>query len=264
MLLHHGERPRVFVRSRAKAEAQFGSSVDIFVGDLSDRESLLAALRDADGVFLVTLGPQIPILDRIAAEASSEAGGVHIVKLSSLDVEQHLAIGAWHEQGEAAIRDSGVPFTFVQPTGFMSNLLAWAHSVREESIVRSSTGEGRRPLIHSEDIAAVAVHALTTREYIGKSLAITGPESLTFGQVAERLGAALGKRLRFQVVSDEEAGRRFASTGATLEETRAHVELWRAIREGRLGAVTDGVQQVLSRKPIGLDQWLAENVEAFR
>jgi uncharacterized protein YbjT (DUF2867 family) len=264
MLLQRGERPRLYVRSRAKAEAQFGSGVDIFVGDLSDREALAAALRDVDGVLLVTLGPQIPALDWIAAQASGETGGVHIVKLSSLDVEQHLAIGAWHEQGEAAIRDSGVPFTFVRPTGFMSNLLAWAHSVREDSVVRSSTGEGRRPFIHSDDIAAVAVHALTTRHYLGKSLAITGPESLTFGEVAERLGSALGKRLRYQVVSDEEAGRRFAATGATFEETRAHVELWRAIREGRLGAVTDGVQQVLFRPPIGLDQWLTENVEAFR
>ena len=47
------------------------------------------------------------------------------------------------------------------------------------------------------------------------------------------------------------------------EETEAHVALWRAIREGRLGAVTDEVERILGRKPITLDQWLAENTGAF-
>ncbi len=64
----------------------------------------------------------------------------HLVKLSSMDVQHGLAIGAWHELGEAAIRASGIPFTFVQPTGFMSNLLAWARSIKTERIVRASTG----------------------------------------------------------------------------------------------------------------------------
>jgi (4-alkanoyl-5-oxo-2,5-dihydrofuran-3-yl)methyl phosphate reductase len=70
----------------------------------------------------------------------------HIVKLSSLDVEQPLAIGAWHEKGEDAIRAASVPFTFVPPTGFMSNLLAWKHSIKAESVVRSSAGQGKRPV----------------------------------------------------------------------------------------------------------------------
>jgi uncharacterized protein YbjT (DUF2867 family) len=263
LLQEGGERPRIFVRDRSKAEALFGDGVEVFVGDLSDGGSLAAALQGVDGLFLVTLGTRIPILDRIAADAASAADDVHIVKLSSLDVAEHLAIGAWHEEGEAAIRTSGVPYTFVRPTGFMSNLLAWAHSIRAESIVRSSTGDGRRPFIHSEDIAAVAVKALTRRDFIGESLAITGPESLTFSEVAERVGAAIGKHVDYEAISDEEAGRRFAATGASPEETKAHVELWRAIREDRLASVTDGVERILGRKPIGLDRWLMENRTAF-
>jgi uncharacterized protein YbjT (DUF2867 family) len=263
-LQKRGERPRVLARDRAKADAQFGSKVEIFVGDLSDRESLTAALQGIDKLFLVTSGPRIPILDGIAADAAKAAGVRHIVKLSSLDVEEHLAIGAWHEKGEAAIRACGIPFTFLRPTGFMSNLLAWTHSIRMEAIVRSSTGDGRRPFIHSGDIAAVAVEALTTDKFVGESLAITGPGALTFREVSERVGAAIGKHVDYEAISDEEAGRRFAATGASPEETKAHVELWRAIREGRLAAVTDGVEQVLGRKPISLDRWLVENAMAFR
>ena len=90
-----------------------------------------------------------------------------------------------------AIRASGVPFTFVQPTGFMSNLLAWATSIKAEGIVRASTGEGRRAFIHS-DAAAVATKALTPPEYDGESLPITGPEALSFAEVTAKIGSAIG------------------------------------------------------------------------
>ena len=95
--------------------------------------------------FLSTFGPQISLRDEVAAKAAKVSGVKHLVKLSSMDVQQGLAIGAWHERGEAAVRASGVPFTFVRLTGFMSNLLAWAPSVKAESVVRASTGDGRRP-----------------------------------------------------------------------------------------------------------------------
>lgn len=262
-LLRRGEQPRVFVRHAEKARAQFGDRVEIRVGDLADSASLRTALQGVDEFFLVNSGPEIPARDAIAAEAAKAAGVRHLVKLSSMDVQQGLAIGAWHERGEAAVRASGIPFTFVQPTGFMSNLLAWARSIKAEGIVRASTGNGRRAFIHSDDIAAVATEALTTRKYDGASLPITGPQALTFAEATERIGAAIGKQLTFQPISDEEARQRYAATGAPEDETEAHVSLWRAIREGRLAAVTDNVERILGRKPIPFDQWITENATAF-
>ncbi len=263
-LLHRGERPRVFVRNETKARSRFGERVDIFVGDLADPASLKPALEGVDALFLVNTGPQIPALDEAAAKVAKAAGVKHLVKLSSMDVQQGLAIGAWHERGEAAVRASGVPFTFVQPTGFMSNLLAWAPSVKAEGVIRASTGEGRRAFIHSDDIAAVATKALTTREYVGESLPITGPEALNYAEVTAKIGAAIGRRLTFQPISDEEARRRYAGTGASPAETEAHVSLWRAIREGRLAKITDNVARILGRKPIAMDQWAMENAAVFR
>jgi uncharacterized protein YbjT (DUF2867 family) len=263
-LIQRGERPRIFVRNAEKARTKFGNQVDICVGDLSDAASLQRALEGVEKLFLVNSGPQIPVLDALAAETAKTAGIRHIVKLSSFDVEQKLAIGAWHEKGEAAIRASGIAFSFVRPTGFMSNLLAWSRSIVAEGIVRSSTGDGRRPFIRSEDIAAVAVCALTTNDFVGKVVSITGPQALSFVEITEKIGGAIGRQLKYQPISDEEAGRRFSATGASPEEIAAHVELWRAIREGRFGATTNEVERILGRKPVALDQWLVENATAFR
>jgi (4-alkanoyl-5-oxo-2,5-dihydrofuran-3-yl)methyl phosphate reductase len=263
-LLQRGDRPRVFVREEKKARLRFGDRVDVFVGDLAYAVSLRAALEGVDALFLVNTGPQIPAQDEGAAQVAKAAGVKHLVKLSSMDVEQGLAIGAWHERGEAAIRASGIPFAFVQPTGFMSNLLAWAPSIKAEGVVRAATGDGRRAFIHSDDIAAVATKALTTREYDGESIPITGPEALSFAEVTARLGSAIGKPLTFQPISDEEARQRYAVGGASSLETEAHVSLWRAIREGRLANITDIVERILGRKPIAIDQWAMENAAAFR
>jgi uncharacterized protein YbjT (DUF2867 family) len=93
---------------------------------------------------------------------------------------------------------------------------------------------------------------------------ITGPEALTFAEVTSKIAAVIGKPLRFQPISDEEARERYSRVSGSAEETEAHVSLWRAIREGRLATVTDNVERILGRKPIALDQWLMENAEAFR
>jgi (4-alkanoyl-5-oxo-2,5-dihydrofuran-3-yl)methyl phosphate reductase len=255
--------PRILVRSAEKARVLFGHAAEIYEGDLARPATTRQAMKGAHTLFLVNIGPEIPLRDEAVATIAREEGVRRIIKLSSLDVEQGLAIGAWHEKGEAAIRDSGVAFTFIRPTGFMTNLLAWTHAIKTEGIVRSSTGNGGRPFIHSEDIAAVSVAALLDGQYAGRILSITGPESLTFANATEAIAHAIGKTLVYQTISDEEAGERYSRFSGSHQETEAHVALRRAIREGRLAAITDGVEQTLGRKPISLEQWASENAHRF-
>jgi (4-alkanoyl-5-oxo-2,5-dihydrofuran-3-yl)methyl phosphate reductase len=262
-LMVRGLYPRILVRSAEKAQARFDKGAQICVGDLAEPATIRSAMKGVHTLFLVNVGPEIPQRDGAAATIAREEGVRRIVKLSSLDVEHGLAIGAWHEKGEAALRSAGVAFTFVRPTGFMNNLLAWAHSIKTEGIVRSSTGDGGRPFIHSEDIAAVTVTALLDEEYAGRILSITGPKTLTFGDATQIIGRAIGKTLVYQTISDEEAGERYSRVSGSPEETAAHVALWRAIRDGRLAATTDQVKQILGREPIFLDQWASENAHHF-
>jgi len=262
-LLKRGIRPRVLVRNERKARLLFGDTVDVFIGDLAAPSTSREALTGADVLYLVTTGPEIPERDKAVTEYAKVFGVKKIVKLSSLDVEQGLALGAWHEKGEAAIRDVGIPFVFVRPTGFMSNLLAWAQSIKTEGIVRSSTAGGRRPFIHPEDIASVSVATLIDDAYLGAALPITGPESLNFEEATDIIGNAIGRQLSFQTISDDEARERYSRISGSSEETAAHVALWKAIREGRLSATTDRVKQITGRSPLSLREWAIENADAF-
>jgi len=178
--------------------------------------------------------------------------------------KQNVGTGVWHAAGERAIRESGVPFTFVQPSGFMDNARWWARSIKTEGIVRSATGEGKIPFIHSDDIADVATKALVDPDYRGASLAITGPEALSYAEMTAKIGAVLGRPLRFQQISDEEARAQQVSWATPPPMVEARLSIFRAIREGRLAVVTDGVERVLGRGPISFDRWAEQNAGSFR
>ncbi|WP_338869588.1 SDR family oxidoreductase [Myxococcus stipitatus] len=260
-LLARGIRPCVFVRDAKKARALFGNRVEVRVGDLSgSRASLSAALSGIDAVFLLSSGPKLGVWDRTFALAARAAGVKHLVKLSTQDVSTGVGTGPWHARGETAVRESSLSFTFIRSAAFMSNVLGWADSIASEGVLRSSTGEGKIAFIHPDDIAEVVTRALTTREYVGESLVITGPEALSYGEMATRIGATLGKRVRFEPISDAEAQ---AGVGRG-PYAAALVDIWRAIREGRMALVTEGVERVLGRRPLSFDHWVVQHTDAFR
>ena len=110
----------------------------------------------------------------------------------------------------------------------------------------------------------MVLKTLMSQDYVGQALPITGPEALSFAEVTERIGAAIGRPLEFHPISDDEARQRYARISRSAEEAEAHVSLWRAIREGRLATLNDNVERILGRKPIGLGRWLTDNVAAFQ
>ena len=264
-LIEAGARPSIFVRDTRKAHGIFGDQVDIHTGDLERPDpSLVAALYGADGIFLLTDGPDLEEQDRAISAAASKADVQHIVKLSTLDVLTGIGTGPWHAAGEAAVRESGVPFTFIRAAGFMSNALSWSYPIRDEGVLRSSTGEGKIAFIHSDDIAAVATTALTTRKHDGQALVITGPEALSYREMAATIAQTIGTPIDFEEISDQQAHTHVVGWAGGGPYLDALVDIRRAVRDGRLDTVTDGVRQVIGREPISFAQWASENAASFK
>ncbi|WP_255357353.1 NmrA family NAD(P)-binding protein [Duganella sp. Root1480D1] len=186
----------------------------------------------------------------------------HLIKLSTLDAAAGVGTGPWHARGEEAIRKSGVPHTFIRPAAFMSNALSWANAIRADGVLHSSTGEGRIAFIHPDDIAEVVVAVLARKHTRNRSLVITGREALSYRDMVEAIGDAIGKPVRYESMSDREA-----LAGALLWADRPYaaalVDIWRAVREGRLATVGKGVEQQLGRAPRSFGDWIKENLGAF-
>lgn len=263
-LIEAGSRPSVFVRNATRARGLFGDQVDIHTGDLDTPSSSLAsALDGVDGIFLLTDGPNLEVQDRAISSAAFQAGVRHIVKLSTSDVLTGVGTGAWHAAGEVAVRDSGVPSTFIQAAGFMSNALSWSYPIRSEGILRSSAGEGRIAFIHPDDVAAVATTALIAGEHDSRTLVITGPEALSYREMATAIGKTIGKPIDFEEISDQQAYADAVGWAGEGPYVDALVDIWRAVRHGRLDTVTDGVREAIGRAPISFAQWAAENAASF-
>jgi uncharacterized protein YbjT (DUF2867 family) len=262
-LLRGGERPRVLVRDAAKAARRYGDRVDVRVGDFDDSASLSAAVDGVDVVFLVTAGADLAEKDKRAADVAKSAGVRLLVKLSTDDVAHGVGTGVWHREGEAAIRDSGVGFVFVQPSGFMDNFLNWADAIKADGVIRCAAGEGVIPFIHCDDIADVAIAAMTEPHYAGQSLPITGPQALSFADMTAKVGAAIGRELRFEPRSEDDERRAQAAWGSPQAMIEARLSIFRAMRDGRLTAVSDNVTKILGREPISFDQWAQQNAAAF-
>jgi (4-alkanoyl-5-oxo-2,5-dihydrofuran-3-yl)methyl phosphate reductase len=263
-LLARDEQTRVFVRNGDKATSRYGDRVDVRVGDLADPTALARAVDGVDVVFLVTTGVDLAEKDKLAASVAKLAGVRLLVKLSTDDVEQGVGTGVWHREGEAAVRDSGIGFVFVRPSGFMDNFLNWADAIKTDGVVRCAAGDGTIPFIHSDDIADVAIAAMTNPQYEGLSVPITGPEALSFADMTAKVGAAIGRELRFQPVSDDDERRRQAAWGSPEPLIDARLSIFRAMREGRLATVTNNVASTLGREPISFDRWARQNAAAFR
>jgi uncharacterized protein YbjT (DUF2867 family) len=265
-----GTPVRALVRTQARAEKLHGGPDEVVVADLTDRGSLGPALDGVDGVFLATPGaPGQQDLEQNLLDAVTAADTPpHVVKLAALGYdavppEQGIRFGASHARVVQRIRELGLPHTVLAPSGFMVNFLGSATTVRENHALYGSAGDGAVSWIDPVDIGAVAVHVLTSDGHDGASYALTGPELLSFGQVAERLSAGLGRDVRYVDLSAESYGQALRSAGVDEWTATALVELHEVYRAHQAEVVTDDVRALTGRSPSSFDAWLERHRGAF-
>ena len=216
-------------------------------------------------VFSLTFGPQTAVHERNLAQAAKKAGVHHIVKLSALggDDETRNNIRKWHDEGEQAIRDTGVALTVLRPTAFMSNALHWRESIRAQGKVFSNYGDGKLPSVHPRDIAAVAARALTSDGLGGKAYPLTGPEALSVGEQVKILSDAIGRPLEYVPITDEVARKGMEKAGLPSLLIDALVPFAAYIRSGKAAHVFRTVEEVMGRPPLTFGDWARENAASF-
>jgi uncharacterized protein YbjT (DUF2867 family) len=260
VLVADGRAVRAVIRDDSRRTA-LPDGVEGVVGDLNDPDSLGPALEGARGVHLLAGYARLPAtLERM------KAAGVERVTLQSSsavpDGDTTNAVARYHIESEAAIRASGLAWTFLQPNGFMSNALEWAEPLRNGDVVTAPFVGVRTAQIDPRDIAAVAAAALTRGDLDGRSLRLSGPESLLVADRVAILGWVLGRTLRLEPQSDDDAR---AEMSATMPAEYVDAFL-RFFVDGTLdeSAVLPTVEEVLARPPRTFRAWAEEHADAFR
>ncbi|GHF91267.1 NmrA family NAD(P)-binding protein [Streptomyces thermodiastaticus] len=209
-----------------------------------------AALDGADRVYLVPpVGDPDPAVVMLPFLHRARAAGVQrAVLLSSSAVPAGgPAVGAVHE----ALPGLFGQWAVLRPSWFMQNFTGdhvHARSIRDEGVIRSATGDGRVAFIDADDIAAVAVRALTDSRSPDTDLILTGPEALSYDDIAATITEVTGRRVVHQRLSCEELRDRLAA-GMPAEFAAILAGLDREIAAGAEDRVTDTVHRLTGRPP---------------
>jgi uncharacterized protein YbjT (DUF2867 family) len=155
------------------------------------------------------------------------------------------------ERAERAVRDTGADLTILRSTWFMQNFSVpegWLDHVLAGEL-RLPRGDVPTPFLDVEDIADIAVEALTDDRHVGELYELTGPRSLTWGEAAEEIAAASGRPVGYAQVSIEQFAAEAAAQGVPAEVIDILTYLFSEVLDGRNSSTADGVRRALGREP---------------
>jgi len=149
-----------------------------------------------------------------------------------------------------AVRESGTELTIVRSTWFAQNFSEdyWAEGILNGELALPA-GEVPEPFVDADDVADVAVAALTDDRHIGELYELTGPRLLTFAEAIDEIAKAAGREVRFVPVSIGEFASAAAEQGAPGEVISLLRRLFGEVLDGRNAHLTDGVRRALGREP---------------
>ena len=258
---------RALVRDPARADFIREAGFETVVGDFDRPETLDAALEGVERALLLT-PPSMQTFEqqRVFIEAAARAGVRHVVKFSAFgaDAGAPEGFGKWHGQAEDLLKASGLAWTMLRPNFFMQNLLGQAKQIASDGIIAQAVGDGRASFIDTRDIAAVAARTLTEEGHAGQTYVLTGPEALSYTEVAAKLSEATGREIKYVPVSPAQFRETALAAGLPEWLVSGLERLNELFVSGEAAEVTDAVRRVGRKEPTTFDQFARDHAEAFK
>jgi uncharacterized protein YbjT (DUF2867 family) len=254
---------RALVRDKAKAQPLRDMGVEVVVGDLDHPDTIKPAVEGVDKIYLLTWnGPTQAQQVQNVIDVAKRAGNPHIVRHSMWGSEKSRIIKQG-EQAERAIMSSGLPWTMLKPTFFMQNTMMAAQTITSDGVIYWNTDDGKIAMIDVRDIVDVAAAVLTGSGHEGKSYILTGPEAISYHDVAATFSRVLGKDIQYVNVPGEAALKSMVSMGFLEWIAQGYNELMEGFSEGFASRTTNNVA-TLSRHPArSFEQFVRDYAQVF-
>ena len=267
ILIDQGVKIRAVTRN-PQTTTGLPAGVEVVEGDPSRPDTIAPFL---DGVSALFLHPRAVGL--AAAELltlARQRGVQRVVALSAMNVEDPLEEqpsrfnGDRNKEVEGAAIASGLEWVSLRASSFAVNTLrAWGAQIRAGDIVRYPYAGFAEALIHEQDLAGVAAHALRTDELVGQRPVLTGPQSLTHQQLVAIIGEVLGRPLRYQELPPQAAKQGMIAQG--LPEPFVEALLARYARGvGQAASVSGEVERILGRPARTYAEWVTDHAADFK
>ena len=268
---------RAAVHSKNKADKirhSISKGVEVVDLDYMMPETITNALSNVDKLFLQTLPvpDAIDICSNIVKEAKKNDVN-HIVKLSAMgaDSQSGVTILRLHGEEENIIKDSGISYTFLRPPAFMQNFITqFGQTIKTQNAFYVPVGDAKMSFVDVRDIATIATSILMNcnggknKQNMNKAFDITGPEALTYSQVANIISDKVGRKITYIDITEDIAKKGLKQIGMDDWFINIMIELFRTIRAGYGSETTGAVERITGRKPIAFAQYVKDYAEVFR
>lgn len=261
-----GTKIRACCHTMSKADKIKGDNVEIVEVDYEKPETIESAFHGAEKLFLLTPVTDKPleIVEQLIEQAK-KSGVKHIVRLSAYKSgEPNIKIFKLHTDGEKLIKQSGIPYTILQPNYFMQNFFMGSQGIKEQNSLFLPYQEAKISLIDARDVGEFAAKILTTEGHEGKTYEITGPESLSMTEAASKLSDALGKEIKYVPVSDDQAREGLKQIGLPEWLLDGLAEFAVGIRKGLLADTRQTFEELMGKKAISFSQFAKDFSGVFK
>ena len=225
--------------------------------DWDDTATHDAALEGVDRLYLVAPALRLDHAPLVKAflDRAQAAGVTHVTALSARGVDFAPPEAAMRAVELDLLARTGLSVAILRPGWFMQDFdeYIFAPAIGAEDAIVAPTGDGAEPFIHTQDIAEVA--AITLLERRTGEFTLSGPEALTFAEVAERISRAAGRTIRH---IDPPVDEWVAPDGIPADYAALLRMLFDNIRAEVLAGLTDDVERVTGHPPRTFDDYVAD------
>jgi uncharacterized protein YbjT (DUF2867 family) len=258
-----GVEVRALVRDEPKAQPLEEIGVEIVLGDLDRPETIAPAVDGVDKIYLLTWnGPTQEQQAKNVINAAAEAGNPYIIRHSMWGSEKSRII----QQGyrvEQALKSSGLPWTLLKPTFFMQNTIMAAQTIASDGAIYWDMGDGKLGMIDLRDVADAALAVLTGSGHEGKSYILTGPQAISFHDVAATFSKVLDKDIEYVNVPSEAIVESMVGMGFPEWIARGYAELDEGFSENFANRVTDNIETLTGHPARSFEQYARDFAQIF-
>ncbi|WIX98294.1 NmrA family NAD(P)-binding protein [Amycolatopsis mongoliensis] len=255
---------RVLSRDVTRAHSVLGPDVDIREGDSGDDDTIAAAAKGVDSVFLLSEHSHDMTDLQLRVIRALRRLGPRIVKLSGTSsainpdgpytCRQHWEI-------EQVLAASGQPWSVIRPNAFMQTLIdgIMLPAVRASGAIPNAIGNAGISLIDGRDIGEVCAEVLLDSAWHHQTLVLTGPRAVTFAEIAALVSKESGREVGTTEITPADVRENLLSRGMARWEAEHFEEMYQIFRNGESEFVTGDVERVLGRPPRTVEDYLHEH-----
>ena len=262
-----GETFRALIRNEEKKEGLESLGGEVVIGSIENTEVVNQSMQGVKTVLVLLPNSESQLaLEKQLVDSAKQAGVERIVKMSSIEATPDATspIPKLHLESEEYIKQSGLAWTMIKPNFYMQNLLASAGTIKEQGKIFLPMGDGKTGMIDTTDVGKVLAKVLSEDGHESMNHEITGPEILSFFEVAEIFSQVLGKQVDYVDVPMDAYKETLGQFLTNQWHLDAVIDLFKGIAEGGIEDKTDTFNELMGETPKSLSQFLAENSFIFK